>query len=176
MTVYRVIQQRVEYSSREVLVEVDESDGPYDPDNLKDFALADAIADASDALPAFEVQSANEEIAEYEAIPDTTKPQVIEPPEAALKLRDALEAYWRSKDLWYDAKWYTPAEWEARGERYGAGAHLHLTFEGPLYREFNDGGPKWEVREHTIDIEQEHDYWHELGFAWSMHFYPVEKR
>jgi hypothetical protein len=91
--------------------------------------------------------------------------------------REALEAYWRKEDLWFDAKWWTPDEWRALGNEYGNDAVLNLTFEGPLYREFNvpwESHPPFAVQERTYEIQQQFGLYHELGYAWSMHFYPIQ--
>lgn len=88
-------------------------------------------------------------------------------------MKRELERYWRSLDLWHDAQWYSKTAWRERGEPYGNDAPLSLTFEGPLYEVFNYGESRMaqDVYERTLQIAQQHGFWFELGFGWSMHFH-----
>ena len=93
----------------------------------------------------------------------------------ASALRAELQGLFDKKDLWYDAAWYTPCEWKARGESVGKGAALSMTAEGPLchllyYQE--DGG---KLYDQVIEICKKHNFWFEFGYHWSIHFYENEK-
>lgn len=104
-----------------------------------------------------------------------TKPRV-----RVAALRKALEAYWRSVDVWSDdVHFYTQEEWRDRGETYGVDGRLSVTFEGPLYEAMNHlqnlpGQQRFEIAERTRQIAEEHGLWFELGYAWSMSFYPFD--
>jgi hypothetical protein len=88
-------------------------------------------------------------------------------------LRNALQRYFDRLDLWHDAAWYTPSEWADRGEPFGNGAVLSLTFEGPLYSAIN-GEYGWSIRDRIVEIARERGFWFEQGYAWSVHFYRFD--
>jgi len=97
------------------------------------------------------------------------------PSSAVEAMRQELEDYWRAQDLWFDTRWYTPQEWAERGEEYGHKAVLNLTCEGPLNHALNYGWeehPPFHTQTRSQEIAEAHGYWFELGYAWSVHFYP----
>jgi hypothetical protein len=87
-------------------------------------------------------------------------------------MQSELKRYWKNnKLLTADVHFYSRKEWEDRGEDYGQDSELSVTYEGPLNTELNYGNGR--VYEATRQIA-EHGYWFEMGFAWSMHFYPFQ--
>lgn len=91
-------------------------------------------------------------------------------------LRKDLDA-WLDADggrLRGDARIYSAEEWADRGEPYGRTSALTLTIDGsPLYMALNHGEPSWDIMEELDAIANRHGYWWELGYAWSVHFYPL---
>lgn len=74
-----------------------------------------------------------------------------------------------------DACVLTQAEWMDRNEEYGHGAAATMVIDGSvLYQSFNFGEPPEEAEELTA-IAEALGYFIEMGFAWSLHFYPVEQ-
>src|SRR3954464_5943131 len=92
-----------------------------------------------------------------------------------LKLREALEAYWREQNVWGpDIGFYTPEEWfQQRGETMGSGGLLHVTFEGPLNHAMNMYDGQFDVAEGTRALCERFGYWFEMGYAWTMHLYRL---
>jgi hypothetical protein len=92
--------------------------------------------------------------------------------------RIAMERYLRQQELWSrDCHWYSQRTWRARGEQYGREGLATLTFEGsPLYRVLN---MPWELREgfalgeRLRQIAEEHGFWYELGYSWSLSLYEI---
>lgn len=84
-------------------------------------------------------------------------------------LREAIDRWLADNELG-GITWYSPDQWEARGEVVGDCAILHASIDGstlgwilnnmwePFYSDF-------------VDLLKCHGYWHELGFSWSMHLY-----
>jgi hypothetical protein len=76
-------------------------------------------------------------------------------------------------------RFYTPAEWAARGETMGDGATLHLNVEDSAlcalvnYPEDYPGDAEADEQD-FIDLLASRGYWYEIGFTWRLHFYPLE--
>ena len=89
--------------------------------------------------------------------------------------KKAVEQYLQSRELDHGSSVYTGDEWHARGERYGKGSVVTVTTEGPLGHLLNgyveEGSEElindWDRFLKTLGL-----YW-ELGYAWSVHLYPI---
>lgn len=92
------------------------------------------------------------------------------------KLRGVVEDYLRRWGVGGDNHFYTPKEWQDRGEEVGLYADLTLTCEGELNHLLN--GYVRDYRGIVADLEnslKKVGYWYELGYAWSVHFYKLGK-
>jgi hypothetical protein len=76
-----------------------------------------------------------------------------------------------------DNHFFTPKEWQKRGEEIGSYADLTLTCEGQLNHILN--GYVSDSR-HLIDdfsrVVNGTGYYWEWGYAWSVHFYKMEEK
>jgi ubiquitin-protein ligase len=90
-------------------------------------------------------------------------------------LKAIVEQYLRRRHLHHGATVYTPGEWEERGERYGEHSVLTITTEGPLGELLNyaDGEGAQEELADWEAFMKSLGLWWELGYAWSVHLYPV---
>lgn len=78
--------------------------------------------------------------------------------------------------LSYDANVYTGREWDARGEEFGRGAEVALSFEGPLYHALNYGfqeQPAFYTAERFREFLEALGYYYELGNAWNAGLYRI---
>ncbi len=88
----------------------------------------------------------------------------------------ALNAYLDANDkaLRGDALVYTQKEWRAKGEQYGKDAVATMIIDGsPLYDCFNYGTYGWGTLERFQEMLKSLGFYMELGYAWSVHFYPL---
>ncbi|MCP1175628.1 HNH endonuclease [Ralstonia chuxiongensis] len=70
-----------------------------------------------------------------------------------------------------DAKFYTGEEWRTRGEQLHDEALLVLMIDGSaLHTILNYGGDTSEFD----DLIESFGFWYELGYSWSVGFYPAE--
>ena len=85
-----------------------------------------------------------------------------------------------------DTRFHTQHEWDVeRGETIGSGAICTITSEGELYQLLNayqtptktdmyfDKGKRGIDK--FNDLCAKYGFWFEPGFAWSYHFYPIDK-
>jgi hypothetical protein len=115
----------------------------------------------------------------WEEIPDIVDVEVIlgETVINGIDMRDLknkLMGFLKANDLDTDVCFYTPAEWNARGESVGDGSLATLTFEGPLYSvlSLNNGVEYFdEIDQGLKTVLDEFGLYYECGYAWSMHFY-----
>ena len=79
---------------------------------------------------------------------------------------------WAIKDgLLNDAKFYSNKEWNARGEEVHEDALLVLTIDSSgLYQLLNLGCDT----EEFDDLVESFGFFYEMGYAWSLGFYPLE--
>jgi len=76
-------------------------------------------------------------------------------------------------------KFYTQKEWdEERGEKYGRGALLTAVIEESSWYHVLNGyydAPDLveDAMERLRELEEKFGIYHELGYAWSMHWYPA---
>lgn len=110
--------------------------------------------------------------------------------EVDFELTTTPEVYAMAMDVWTWLKkqrgWsltssaglYSRCQWdEDREEEYGRGALFTITTEGPLYDMINYGlGPAADkVHTRFVEfLETKYNIYYELGFAWSLHFYPIQ--
>ena len=91
---------------------------------------------------------------------------------SAEELRQKLYHYLHAKELDFELTFYTQDEWRARGEPWGDEAVLSITTEGELCHLLNgltgDGSQVDEFQEYVESL----GYWYEMGYRWSLHFYP----
>jgi hypothetical protein len=78
------------------------------------------------------------------------------------------------RDLAGDALWYSATEWRDREEDYGNDAALTLVIDGsPMYPVLNLTHPADHATyEEFSRCVESLGYWFELGYSWSVHFYP----
>lgn len=74
-----------------------------------------------------------------------------------------------------DLHFYTREAWCDRGEQYGRTADLTLTLDGAaLYDVVNFTMPELgPVQDAFVEFLGSLGYWYELGYAWSLHMYPL---
>lgn len=92
-------------------------------------------------------------------------------------LRAAIEGYVARWGLGGNHAFYTPKEWQGRGEEVGQYADLTLTCEGDLYGILN--GHASDSRQLMDDFSRTVEgagYWWMQGTTWSVHFYRREKQ
>jgi hypothetical protein len=94
------------------------------------------------------------------------------------KLRKAVEAWMKANrdSLAYGAKLYSRDEWEERGERYGNGAALTMVIDGAgIYRVLNypESKADFDLYDRFYRRWDRYGFYCELGFGWSLHFYPT---
>ena len=91
------------------------------------------------------------------------------------------------EDCWGDYRFYSPEEWERRGETIGNKSHLSMTFEGIIYEYINYGQTDGEIEMRQMGMKPRRkdvmgaiqkaldpfDLYAELGFAWSLHVYDI---
>ena len=88
--------------------------------------------------------------------------------------------FWDSDDPVHSrcGRLYTQSQWQDRGEPYGnTAAGGTLITEGDLCAGLNYGFPRdgdWQLMEEFQTFLAGHGYWYELGFHWSLHFYPLD--
>jgi hypothetical protein len=92
-------------------------------------------------------------------------------------IQEQLVSFLRSHELYEMVDFYDQAAWRARGEDVGRSAILTMTFEGPVYRIMNYPNDKIEDKwqQAIYDIIEDFGCMAELGYAWSMHIYPLEE-
>lgn len=102
----------------------------------------------------------------------TTKKKAI----PVAKLKNDVLLWLNDNDLFHDTAIYTAAEWKKRGERYGDGASLVVTTEGPLHGILNhyyDTDYAYKLEENFIDMLKKRGYWFDLGESWMILIYPM---
>lgn len=77
-----------------------------------------------------------------------------------------------------DVKFYTKEKWVERGEMYGNESQMTMTFEGPFYHIYNNPEVKqdFQMLEDFNTILRKWNLYAEGGFAWSLHFYPINRQ
>lgn len=87
------------------------------------------------------------------------------------RMRHAVNEWLITEGLLGDAKFYTGEEWRARGEQFHEEAVLVLVIDGSaLHTILNYGGDTSEFD----DLIESFGFWYELGYSWSVGFYPEE--
>lgn len=95
---------------------------------------------------------------------------------SAEAIKANVEFYLARNKLSHDSHVYTQEEWVKRGEKYGNDAQVTIATEGPLYALLNQGdwpGATFEIERFNGFLAQLGLYW-DLGYAWSVHLYPLE--
>ena len=72
-----------------------------------------------------------------------------------------------------DVSFYSPKEWDARGESVGQGSLASVTFEGELYDAMNYNEFGSNIAEKIRNDLGEYGLYFEQGYAWSLHVYPI---
>jgi hypothetical protein len=76
---------------------------------------------------------------------------------------------------------YSPEQWDnERGEKYGRGALLTAVIEESSWYNILNGNYQYpedceaveDALERLQELEEKFGVWHELGYAWSIHWYP----
>lgn len=75
-----------------------------------------------------------------------------------------------------DVGYYSADDWKRRGEKYGEGAPIHMTIEGPLNHILNypESEEDDDIGSDFYAFADDLGYRPEMGYAWSVHFYPKE--
>ena len=97
-------------------------------------------------------------------------------PIPSTKLKEDVRLWLKDNDLFYDTAIYNAAEWKKRGERYGDGATLVITTEGPLHGILNHYyGTKhaYDLEEGFIQFLSKRGYWYDLGESWMILIYKL---
>lgn len=91
--------------------------------------------------------------------------------EAAMK----VWAWLKRRGLTYDAAIFSRYRWDTvRNERYGRGALFTITHEGPLNELVNyPSKAQMKVLRQFDAMLSGLQLFYEMGYAWSLHFYPV---
>jgi len=82
-------------------------------------------------------------------------------------------------DKWFGEgdlhKFHTRKQWDKeRGEKYGNEALLNCVIEeSGWYMVLNGYSGPYEAATELRQLEEQHGVYHELGYAWSMHWYPT---
>jgi len=108
--------------------------------------------------------------------PKRARPEPPKPsPEQVQMLAAQIQQYLVQNKLDYDSGIYTQEQWRARGEQYGTDAVLTITTEGPLYDvlNFHGGASTYREEEKFRSFLEKLGYYYELGYAWSVHIYPI---
>jgi hypothetical protein len=89
-------------------------------------------------------------------------------------LREVFEEWLRIHEINYDFRFYTPEEWVIKEgpDHLLQGAELMLAFDNALVDWLNLGT---NVPDELQDLAEGFGYYYELGHAWNMGFYPIEK-
>lgn len=90
------------------------------------------------------------------------------------KLKKELNAWLDANNqlLRGEARLVNKTEWH--DERVGKGSALTLIIEGsPLYGALNYGEPSWKCESELREIAKRNGYYYEMGYSWSVHFYPA---
>lgn len=76
-----------------------------------------------------------------------------------------------------DVHFYTNDQWAKRNEKVGNGAILSMTFEGAFFYLYNHPRTDDDVKllAEFHEILAKYGLYSEMGFAWSLHFYPNPK-
>ncbi|MEJ4046917.1 hypothetical protein [Erwinia sp. SLM-02] len=87
------------------------------------------------------------------------------------RMRKAITE-WAIKDsLLHDARFYSRSEWNSRSEEMHDGALLVLTIDSSgLYHLLNGGCDT----EEFDDLVESFGFYYEMGYAWSLGFYPLD--
>ena len=87
------------------------------------------------------------------------------------RMRHAVTEWLITEGLLGDATFYTDAEWSGRGEQFHEESPLVLVIDGSaLHTMLNYGGDTSEFD----DLIESFGFWYELGYSWSVGFYPEE--
>ena len=90
-------------------------------------------------------------------------------------MKREIQAYLKRQGLDSDVAFFSKTAWAERGEPYGQGAELSMTFEGPLYEALNYG--EWGgfkpggAVDFMTTVSHKYGYFFEQGYAWTGHFY-----
>jgi hypothetical protein len=87
------------------------------------------------------------------------------------RMRHAVSEWLITGGLLGDARFYTRAEWIARGEEFHEDAPLVLVIDGSaLHTMLNFGGDTSEFD----NLIESFGFWYELGYSWSIGFYAED--
>lgn len=178
-TYKKFIREEVAYRLREVLNDEVDTSGLTRLDIIK---LTKRIASSVDVIDYEKLDNAiRDSVAQCVAEKKETAPAADEIEDLANKIYELLTA----EDLWFDTRIYF------NGKAYEAGPHgekkvieninprdyfeyagdiLSMSFEGPLYDEFNYSRD-WEFEGKFSDLLRECGYYYELGNAWNLTLY-----
>lgn len=96
-------------------------------------------------------------------------------PASVEALGRAVTALLKRERVGEDTRFYPQAEWQRRGEAHGNGAAATLTMEGPFNHMMNghygDADARRTVKRFYALVASL-GYRAELGYAWTLHFYP----
>lgn len=89
-----------------------------------------------------------------------------------IRMQHALKEWLVKEEIIGDATFFSVREWTERGEPYLTDSLLILAFDSSsLYHMLNYGGDTSEFD----DLIESFGFWYELGNAWNLGFYPVER-
>ncbi|HAX5242420.1 TPA: hypothetical protein JZG60_004707 [Escherichia coli] len=87
------------------------------------------------------------------------------------RMKNAISEWAIKEGLWHDAQFYSNKEWNERGEKIHDDALLVLTIDSSgLYNLLNGGCDTEEFE----DLVESFGFFYEMGYAWSIGFYPLE--
>ncbi len=87
------------------------------------------------------------------------------------RMKSALTEWAIKEGLFHDAQFYSCKQWNDRGEKIQNDALLVLVIDSSgLYNLLNGGNDTEELE----DLVESFGFYYELGYAWSMGFYPLD--
>ena len=176
----KFIHTEVAYRLREVLNDEVDTSNLTKADISK---IADRVTDSVEVIDYEKLDNALRELVgeRFEEKKEIPAPDKIE--ELANKIRDLLieEELWCDTRIYFNGKCYEAgSDGETRViEKIDphdyfeyAGDILSMSFEGPLYDEFNCSRD-WEFEGKFSDLLRECGYYYELGNAWNLTLYKI---
>ena len=87
------------------------------------------------------------------------------------RMKQALKEWTIKESMFNDATFLTNKEWNERGEKLHNDALMVLVIDGSgLFSLLNHGHDTTELE----DLVESFGFWYELGYSWSLGFYPTE--